>query len=544
MATAHTAETQKGQGAVAASSSALTRSRSDSNRIAVDIALTALISFAIMGPIVGLKADAPQGGLVLQQRWWSVFWLVLIITVGRAALHFLIWNRPAWVSTQHVKRWGWGAMIIGLAAFVIGLFSMDQPLGFLTQIHPQLPAWLVALGVFLFLTGVWLANTAARETSEGKARQAAFAQTIEPYGKYVGVALLVFGIALPFIPGVDRRIVDLAILILTYIMLGWGLNIVVGLAGLLDLGYVAFYAVGAYSYALLATVYFPQWFGPGITPWSFWLVLPIAGMLSGCWGIILGFPVLRLRGDYLAIVTLAFGEIIRVILVNWYSFTNGPNGISEIPRPSFFGIPFTNDAHGFAATFGLTYAPIQRIIFLYYVILVLALVTNFVTMRLRRLPVGRAWEALREDEIACRSLGINTTNTKLTAFAIGAMFGGFAGSFFATRQGFVSPESFVFMESAIILAIVVLGGLGSQIGVVIAAIVVIGAFEVFRELAFLKAIMPEGFDPSQYRMLAVGIAMVLIMRWRPRGLVTRRDPSIFLKEKKSVSSDLVAQGHG
>jgi branched-chain amino acid transport system permease protein len=241
---------------------------------------------------------------------------------------------------------------------------------------------------------------------------------------------------------------------------------------------------------------------------------------------------------------LAFGEIIRVILVNWYDFTNGPNGISDIPRPSFFGIPFTNDEHGFAATFGLTYAPIQRIIFLYYVILALALITNFVTLRLRRLPIGRAWEALREDEIACRSLGINTTNTKLTAFAMGAMFGGFAGSFFATRQGFVSPESFVFMESAIILAIVVLGGLGSQIGVVIAAIVVIGAFELFREMAFLKAIMPAGFDPAQYRMLAVGIAMVLIMRWRPRGLVTKRDPSIFLKEKKAVSADLVAQGHG
>jgi branched-chain amino acid transport system permease protein len=544
MATAQTAQTQKGQGAGAAASQPLTGSRIDTNRIAVDVALTALIAFAILGPIVGLKADAAQGGLVLQHRWDWALAFVAIITAGRLALHFLIWNRPPWVMTQHIKRWGWAGMILGLAAFVIGVFTMDQPLGFLAQIHPQLPAWFVALGVFLFLSGAWLAFTAARETSDGKARQAAFAQTVEPFGKYVGLALFVLGIALPFIPGVDRRIVDLAILMLTYIMLGWGLNIVVGLAGLLDLGYVAFYAVGAYSYALLATVYFPQWFGAGITPWSFWLVLPLAGMLAACWGIILGFPVLRLRGDYLAIVTLAFGEIIRVILVNWYDFTNGPNGISDIPRPSFFGIPFSNDEHGFAATFGLTYSPIQRIIFLYYVILVLALITNFVTMRLRRLPIGRAWEALREDEIACRSLGINTTNTKLTAFAMGAMFGGFAGSFFATRQGFVSPESFVFMESAIILAIVVLGGLGSQIGVVIAAIVVIGAFELFREMAFLKAIMPEGFDPAQYRMLAVGIAMVLIMRWRPRGLVTKRDPSIFLKEKKAVSSDLVAQGHG
>jgi branched-chain amino acid transport system permease protein len=251
-----------------------------------------------------------------------------------------------------------------------------------------------------------------------------------------------------------------------------------------------------------------------------------------------------LRGDYLAIVTLAFGEIIRVVLINWDDFTGGPNGISDIPRPSFFGIPFSNDEHGFAATFGLEYSPIQRIIFLYYVILVLCLITNFVTIRLRALPVGRAWEALREDEIACRSLGINTTSTKLTAFAIGAMFGGFAGSFFATRQGFISPESFVFMESAIVLAIVVLGGLGSQIGVAISAIVIIGAFELFREMSWLKAIMPAGFDPVQYRMLTVGLAMVLIMRWRPRGLVTRREPTVYLKEKKAVSADLVAQGHG
>ena len=212
----------------------------------------------------------------------------------------------------------------------------------------------------------------------------------------------------------------------------WGLNIVVGLAGLLDLGYVAFYAVGAYSYALLAKT-----FG-----FSFWILLPLAGILASFWGIILGFPVLRLRGDYLAIVTLAFGEIIRIVLINWVDLTNGYAGITGIPRPTFFGIPFTANDDGFAAVFGLEFSPIYRTIFLYYLILALALLTAFVTMRLRRLPVGRAWEALREDEIACRSLGINTTNTKLTAFAMGAMFAGFAGSFFAARQGFISPETF------------------------------------------------------------------------------------------------------
>jgi branched-chain amino acid transport system permease protein len=276
--------------------------------------------------------------------------------------------------------------------------------------------------------------------------------------------------------GGQKWIDNFGIQILIYVMLGWGLNIVVGLAGLLDLGYVAFYAVGAYSYALLAKTF-------GL---SFWILLPLAGVLSSFWGILLGFPVLRLRGDYLAIVTLAFGEIIRLILINWVALTNGYAGIISIPRPTFFGIPFNADDDGFAAKFGLPFSPLYRVIFLYYLILALALLTCFVTVRLRRLPIGRAWEALREDEIACRSLGINTTNTKLTAFAMGAMFAGFAGSFFAAREAFISPESFTFIESATILAIVVLGGMGSQIGVVIAAIVMIGGTEILRELDFLK----------------------------------------------------------
>jgi branched-chain amino acid transport system permease protein len=329
-------------------------------------------------------------------------------------------------------------------------------------------------------------------------------------------ALLAFALLMPILFYSNRYLLDLGILVLTYIMLGWGLNIVVGLAGLLDLGYVAFYAVGAYAYALLA-----QNFGL-----SFWICLPLAGILASFWGILLGFPVLRLRGDYLAIVTLAFGEIIRIVIVNWQGLTNGPNGISGIPRPSFFGLPFNDSEEGFAAFFGLEFNPIHRIIFLFYLILALALLTNFVTLRLRRLPIGRAWEALREDEIACRSLGINTTNTKLTAFAMGAMFGGFAGSFFATRQGFISPESFVFMESALVLAIVVLGGMGSQLGVAVAAVVMIGGFEFFRQF-------------EQFRMLVFGIAMVSIMVWRPRGLIATRMPSVFLQEKKIIPADII-----
>jgi branched-chain amino acid transport system permease protein len=272
------------------------------------------------------------------------------------------------------------------------------------------------------------------------------------------------------------------------------------------------------------------------------MLLPLAGCLAAFWGILLGFPVLRLRGDYLAIVTLAFGEIIRLVLINWVDLTNGYAGISGIPRPAFFGIPFTADDDGFAATFGLEFSPLYRTIFLYYLILGLALLTAFVTIRLRRLPIGRAWEALREDEIACRSLGINTTNTKLTAFAIGAMFAGFAGSFFAARQGFISPESFTFLESATILAIVVLGGLGSQVGVAIAAIVMIGGTELLRELDALKAVFGPDFDPTQYRMLVFGFAMVAIMVWRPRGLISARAPSLFLREGQAIAAGATKKG--
>src|SRR5712691_6475368 len=195
--------------------------------------------------------------------------------------------------------------------------------------------------------------------------------------------------------------------ILIYVMLGWGLNIAVGLAGLLDLGYVAFYAIGAYTCALLGKNF-------GL---SFWLLLPLAGVLAALWGVLLGFPVLRLRGDYLAVVTLAFGEIIRLVLINWKDVTQGSAGIGGLPRPTFFGLPFIDSPDGFAARLGLEFSPLHRPLFLYYVVLAVVVLTAIVIGRLRQLPVGRAWEALREDEIACRSLGINTTNAKLAAFA-------------------------------------------------------------------------------------------------------------------------------
>jgi branched-chain amino acid transport system permease protein len=365
-------------------------------------------------------------------------------------------------------------------------------------------------GVMLLVRGGWaLAGRSSGGAQAILQGSSAFAQSVRLAFPWLGAGLFTFAVLLPFLPFADQRVMDLAILILTYVMLGWGLNIVVGLAGLLDLGYVAFYAVGAYTYALISTQH-------GL---SFWVCLPLAGMMAAFFGVLLGFPVLRLRGDYLAIVTLGFGEIIRIVLLNWIDFTKGPDGIGGIPGATLFGHAFAETAPEGRTTFhqwmGIEFDANHRLIFLYFVILTLALITNFVTVRLRRLPVGRAWEALREDEVACQALGINPTNTKLTAFAIGAMFAGFAGSFFAAKQRFISPESFVFIESAIILAIVVLGGMGSQLGVVLASVILIGLPEWFREL-------------GQFRMVTFGLAMVLIMVFRPGGLIAHRDPTIRL----------------
>lgn len=314
---------------------------------------------------------------------------------------------------------------------------------------------------------------------------------------WVALIWVVIGLALPFI--LSKYWLTVAILALIYVLLGLGLNIVVGLAGLLDLGFVAFYAVGAYGYALGS-----EYLGLG-----FWTALPFCACLSATCGAILGFPVLRMHGDYLAIVTLGFGEIIRLVLNNWASFTGGPNGISA-PTPTFFGVEFTRSAkqggtpiHEILQS---NYDSFYKYLFIYLVLfLTVCLVLKFVS-RLQLLPIGRAWEALREDEIACRSLGINHVTTKLSAFSMGAMIGGLGGVFFAAYQGFINPSSFTFIESAIILAIVVLGGLGSIRGVVIAAIVLTLLPELLREF-------------SEFRMLFFGSVMVLMMIWRPRGLV-------------------------
>jgi branched-chain amino acid transport system permease protein len=410
----------------------------------------------------------------------------------------------------------------GLAAFVAlmlalplaGFETVGATTGLSLDFRPLfvvVPVVVVFIGRLLLIL-LWSRRRTMTRSTTSESVMDRIARNVSVYSLYIGPLVLLFAIALPFLPFSSRYLIDTATSVLIYVMLGWGLNIVVGLAGLLDLGYVAFYAVGAYSYALLATD-----FG-----WSFWTCLPLAGLFAASAGVILGFPVLRLRGDYLAIVTLGFGEIIRLILLNWYSVTNGPDGVSRIPRPSFFGLEFTRRPEegvtAFHQFFHLDYSGEHRVIFLYFLILALALITNAFTQRIRKLPVGRAWEALREDEIACRSLGINPRNTKLTAFGLGALFGGFAGAFFATRQGFISPESFTFIESAIILSIVVLGGMGSQIGVVLAAVVLIVLPELGRAL-------------EQFRMLVFGGAMVGIMVWRPSGLLAYREPTIVLHGK-------------
>ncbi len=295
----------------------------------------------------------------------------------------------------------------------------------------------------------------------------------------ISVILLIIAIAFPqFFSVYQTNVMTTALM---YVVLGLGLNIVVGMAGLLDLGFVAFYAVGAYSYALLN-----YHFGLG-----FWVVLPIGGGLAAIFGIILGFPVLRLRGDYLAIVTLGFGEIIRLILENWGEFSQGPSGISNISRPTFFGVDFSLEA---------------SIIYMYYIMVLGVIVTIFIVNRLQDSRLGRAWIALREDEIACQAMGIDKRKTKLAAFSLGAFWAGLIGVVFAAKTTFINPASFTFLESAIILSIVVLGGMGSIVGVIIGALILILMPEYLRAL-------------SEYRMLAFGGVMVAMMVFRPQGMI-------------------------
>jgi len=387
---------------------------------------------------------------------------------------------------------------------ILGLKLRMEGIRLVLEPHWQ-PVWLAAAAVFVFQ----LLKPALTPLARGFRLPAL--PTLDARRQHIAVwALLAIGLAWPFFG--SRGAVDVATLALIYVILGLGLNIVVGFAGLLDLGYVGFYAVGGYTYAML-NLYF------GL---SFWACLPIAALLAALAGFLLGFPVLRLRGDYLAIVTLGFGEIIRLLANNLTSLTGGPDGISSIPKPTLFGIEMARSAsvegaQTFHELLGIDYSGEHMVIFLYLLALLLVCFALFVSNRLIRMPMGRAWEALREDEIACRSLGLNPTRVKLSAFTLGAAFAGIAGAFFAAKQSLVNPESFTFIESALILSIVVLGGMGSQLGVILAAI--------------LLTVLPEvarGF--AEYRMLLFGLVMVLMMMWRPQGLLPARRAHVELPQ--------------
>lgn len=425
--------------------------------------------------------------------------------------------------TTHLK----GAVISALVAMVlavpfIGLHTISTDQGLSVESRWSWVGWaglIVLIGSFVLAVA---REALAARRDRGPKRAAGAkpkrddALTAKLSRGFV-IAITLLAVTLPFLPFSDRYIMDVGTTVLIYVLLGMGLNVTVGLAGLLDLGFVAFYAIGAYSFAILSTK-----LGLG-----FWACLPLSGLIAALFGVLLSMPILRLRGDYLAIVTLGFGEITRIVILNWQGFTGGPAGISGIPRPTLFGMSFDKRPPeglvSFHAVTGIDFSSEHRLMFLYFIALALVLGAAWVITRLRALPVGRAWEALREDEIACRSLGINPTASKVSAYAVGGMLGGFAGCFFAARQGFVSPESFTFMESALILAIVVLGGLGSQIGVVIAALFIVLLPEVGREFA-------------DFRMIVFGIAMIAIMVWRPGGLLSQRVPTIRLTSQKGAGA--------
>lgn len=335
-----------------------------------------------------------------------------------------------------------------------------------------------------FLSMLWRYMMKRKELGKGKEKSDKVNRIRELFQKKqvswpAVAAVAVFALAFPHIFSLYQTNIMISALI--YIMLGLGLNIVIGLAGLLDLGYVAFYAVGAYGYALLNYHF-------GI---SFWIALPVGGILAAIFGIILGYPVLRLRGDYLAIVTLGFGEIIRLVLENWNDFSFGPSGIANIPKPSLFGadLSFTGST-----------------IFIFYIVMALVIFTIFVINRLQDSRIGRAWIALKDDEIACQAMGIDKARTKLRAFALGATWAGMGGVVFAAKTTFINPASFTIWESVIILCTVVLGGMGSITGVICGALLLILLPEYLRTFA-------------EFRMLTFGAVLVLMMVFRPGGII-------------------------
>lgn len=377
-----------------------------------------------------------------------------------AALWFMFLTFPIMVikvnTVTDVVEWRWlNLLLVGVSTFILSW------------------VWRRAMA--------WKLSGGAVQEEEEEVKLTLRERLMERKKLYRGLkyALLAFVIAFPFFSGMYQT--NIMITALLYVMLALGLNIVIGLGGMLHLGYVAFYAVGAYSYALL-NLHF------GV---SFWLAIPIGALLAMLFGIFVALPVIRLRGDYLAIVTLAFGEIVRIVLENWNDFSFGPSGIANIPRPDLFGIDFSLQ--------GIT-------VVLYFVVLLMVLFTIFVVIRLEDSRLGRSWIAMREDEIASKAMGINITKAKVTAFALGAFWAGMAGVVFAAKTTFINPASFTVWESIIILSMVVLGGMGSIPGVTLGALILILLPEYLR--AF-----------SEYRMLIFGICLVLMMVFKSEGMI-------------------------
>ena len=363
---------------------------------------------------------------------------------------------------------------------------------------------MVFIGIaFFFLSALWRYMLKHKEKNTGKfspgKKTSAIRKCLAEKRFFVPAMVLLTITTLAFPYSFSLYQTNIMISALIYVMLGLGLNIVIGLAGLLDLGYVAFFAVGAYTYALLHLNF-------GMT---FWMVLPLGGLLGAIMGIILGYPVLRLRGDYLAIVTLGFGEIIRLVLENWNEFSKGPSGIANIPKPGLFGLDLTLQQHS---------------IYLYYIIVALVIFTIFVINRLQDSRIGRAWIALKDDEIACQAMGIDKAKTKLRAFALGATWAGMAGVVFAAKTTFVNPASFTIWESVIILCTVVLGGMGSIAGVIAGALMLILLPE------YLRAV-------SEYRMIVFGAVLVLMMVFKPGGLIENVRKTYHYKGHEHITAE-------
>lgn len=375
------------------------------------------------------------------------------------ALWFMFLTFPIMVmkvnTINNTLLWRWSNMaLVGIGAFVVTLVGAVLSRRSATKEKSDKPSWL---------------ETVNKKMEDKKIRYSS-----------LGI-LLVIVVLFPFLMSMYQT--SIMTTALMYVVLGLGLNIVVGFGGLLHLGYAAFYAVGAYTYALL-------YYHFGL---SFWICLPLGALFSAVFGFLLGFPILRLRGDYLAIVTLAFGEIVRLVLENWGEFTFGPSGISKIARPELFGQK-------------LRLA--QATNFTYFIAVALAVLTIIIIRRMESSKMGRAWEAMREDEIASQAMGIDITKAKLTAFSMGAIWAGIMGVLFAAKTTYVSPASFKTWESIIILCVVVIGGMGSIPGVIAGALIFILTPEYLR--AF-----------SEYRMLIFGIALVLMMIFRPGGIIPK-----------------------